>query len=74
MHLQKTVKMIIIIKKELKMDKKPQKQPKQQKPKRTAGQMRAYVEVEGEVFPFSMTMEQLDNYQKSLKTQKQSKK
>lgn len=56
------------------MEKKPQKQTEQQKPKREAGEMRAYVEVDGELFPFSMTMEQLDSYLKSLETQKQSKK
>ena len=56
------------------MDKKPQQTPKAQKPKRTAGEPRVYVEVEGEIFPFSMTLEQHDNYQKSLKTKKQSEK
>ena len=53
------------------MEKKTQKK---QQTQRKAGEMTFGVIVENEVFPFSMTTEQLDRYQKSLKTPKQSKK
>ena len=55
------------------MEKESQQTPKEQKPKRVSGQMMACIEVDGEEFPFLLTMEQLADYRKSLKKQKTKK-